>query len=589
MSDPQTRAPASALRSPARLMMWLAGQYKKTLIGSILLGIAWVLCQVLWPILLGGAVDAISTGFDAHLVGPLLVLAVLVISQSTAGTLNYRLSYLTYLRSTIRLGRMVGRHITEVGGAVLDTTTSGEVVVGATADAAKVGKVFDLAPRLVGSVLAWLAVAAIMSASSIELGLVALVSVPVASGVLALLIRPLEARQGAQRGKLGALTALGGDAAVGLRVLRGIGGEAEFVARYRSRSQEVRRAGTHLATVQAWLSSAQVLLPGLVVALVVTYGAGLVLNDQWSAGELVTVYGFSAFLALPVATGVEAIATITGANVSARRILNILSIRPLVTEPAAPAAAPPPDATLTDVASGVMVRPGLLTVIVSPDPNAAADIARRLGRYDDRGASEHPVLWGSTPLTDLAVSEVRNRIVVAEPVAHLFTGRLIDGVDPLGVDDGSDDARVDRVTAAVTASAAEDVVSSRREALFEIVGERGRAFSGGERQRLSLARALLSDAEVLVLIEPTSAVDARTEQLIAERLTNYRRGRTTVVVSASPLITGHADEVALLQEGRVVAQRSPDALRSASDFEGELYRAIVHRGEPEEQHAATDR
>ena len=83
--------------------------------------------------------------------------------------------------------------------------------------------------------------------------------------------------------------------------------------------------------------------------------------------------------------------------------------------------------------------------------------------------------------------------------------------------------------------------------------ERGRSLSGGQRQRLVLARALLAEAEILILVEPTSAVDAHTEARIAQRLHEARRGRTTVVMTGSPLVLDQADRVVLIVDGRVAA------------------------------------
>ena len=110
-----------------------------------------------------------------------------------------------------------------------------------------------------------------------------------------------------------------------------------------------------------------------------------------------------------------------------------------------------------------------------------------------------------------------------------------------------------------------------------VVAERGRTFSGGQRQRLVLARALAADPEILVLVEPTSAVDAHTEARIAARLRDHRAGRTTVVVSSSPLVLGAVDEVVFLSDGRVAAVGTyGDLLGSRPDF-----RAVVTReGQP---------
>jgi ABC-type bacteriocin/lantibiotic exporter with double-glycine peptidase domain len=128
--------------------------------------------------------------------------------------------------------------------------------------------------------------------------------------------------------------------------------------------------------------------------------------------------------------------------------------------------------------------------------------------------------------------------------------------------------------AAVWVTSASDALDALEHGMDGELEERGRALSGGQRQRVALARALLRDPEVLVLIEPTSAVDAHTEARIAERLVAHRAGRTTVLVTASPLLLDRADTVVLVEDGRVTATGSHhDLLRSHPG-----YRDVVLRG-----------
>jgi ABC-type multidrug transport system fused ATPase/permease subunit len=131
------------------------------------------------------------------------------------------------------------------------------------------------------------------------------------------------------------------------------------------------------------------------------------------------------------------------------------------------------------------------------------------------------------------------------------------------------------VWAAIDTASAADVLEALPDGLATEVAERGRTFSGGQRQRLVLARALVADPEILVLVEPTSAVDAHTEARIADRLAAARRGRATVVCTTSPLVLDRADTVALVAGGRVVAEGSH---RDLLDTEPR-YRTVVARGE----------
>jgi ABC-type multidrug transport system fused ATPase/permease subunit len=211
------------------------------------------------------------------------------------------------------------------------------------------------------------------------------------------------------------------------------------------------------------------------------------------------------------------------------------------------------------------VRAGLMTAVVSEAPDDSAAVADRLGRF-----AEGPALLGGVSLSDMEREFVRRAIVVSDANATLFSGVLRDELDIHG------DASDDDIMAAIATASADDVLEALEDGLHTQVEERGRTFSGGQRQRLVLTRALVAESDILVLVEPTSAVDAHTEARIAERLRNHRVGRTTVITTASPLLLDHVDEVALLEGGAIVAVGSHRDL-----MDDPRYRRIVARGEDE--------
>jgi ABC-type multidrug transport system fused ATPase/permease subunit len=128
---------------------------------------------------------------------------------------------------------------------------------------------------------------------------------------------------------------------------------------------------------------------------------------------------------------------------------------------------------------------------------------------------------------------------------------------------------------ALEASSALDILDALEEGLDTLVEERGRSFSGGQRQRLSLARALLTETELLILVEPTSAVNTHTEGRIAARLADVRRGRMTLIATTSPLVLEKMDHIYVVVDGRVVHQGTHQALLAQSP----AYRQIVLREE----------
>lgn len=423
--------------------------------------------------------------------------------------------------------------------------------------------------RFAGAVVSYVVVALILLDASTPLGLVVLIGVPLLVAGLTFIVRPLQARQLAQREESGKLIGLGADTVAGLRVLRGIGGEHTFLRRYAAQSQSVRTVGNRVAGYQAALDAAQVLLPGVFVLVVVWLGARFAVEGQITPGQLVAFYGYTAFLVIPLRTATEMVDRATRAHIGARKVIRILTVEPDQAEPQGPGLPqhlPTEPARLVDPDSGVAIDPGQLTVVVSARPEDSAALADRLGRF---GARPTDVRLNGTRVADAPLAELRERIVVSETDPRLFTGTLRDELDPWG---RHDDATI---LEAIGVASAHDVLEALPGGLDNEVEERGRAFSGGQRQRLALTRALLSDAEILVLVEPTSAVDAHTEARIAARLGAARTGRTTVVMTASPLILDRADHVIFLEGGHAVASGSHRDLMAHHP----AYRRTVMRGE----------
>jgi ABC-type multidrug transport system fused ATPase/permease subunit len=553
-------------RSPVRLLLWVGRHQLTTLVAGVAFGVFWMLAQALTPFAIGRAIqEGIVDEDNRALAFWTAIILGLGLTQAVAGVMRHRYAVLNWLQASFRLAQVVSHHSARSGAAVRGQLSTGEVVATVSNDAMRAGGAFDITARLSGAVVAYIVVAFILLSSSVVLGLVVLLGVPVLVLLLGTVIKPLQERQREQREEVGRLTALGADTAGGLRVLRGIGGEQAFFDRYRARSQEVRHAGVRVALPQSTLDAAQVFIPGLFVVFVTWLGARFAVSGQIGVGELVAFYGYAAFLVIPLRTAAEAVDKVTRAYVGARQMLHVLNVEPDVVEPASPAPEPPLGSSLADRRSGLVVEPGLVTCLVSARPAETAAIADRLGRFgDDEG-----VVLGDAPLADLPLSAVRRRIVVSEADPVLFSGTLRSELDPWG---RAGDASI---LGAISVANAEDVLEALPEGLDASVDERGRSFSGGQRQRLILARALLADPEVLVLVEPTSAVDAHTEARIARRLREARAGRTTVIVTTSPLVLDQADRVMLVEGGRVVAEGTHrELLHDRAD-----YRDTVTRGE----------
>ena len=271
---------------------------------------------------------------------------------------------------------------------------------------------------------------------------------------------------------------------------------------------------------------------------------------------------------IPLRTAAEAVDKITRAFVGAGRMLDVLTVERDVAEPEPRPPSLPPGVPLHDARSGLVVEPGLLTCLVSADPDEAAAIADRLGRFgDDDGVVLGDVGSPTCRRTPCGADRgQRGRSPCSSPGSCARSSTL-------GPRRGDDE-----ILAAVSVANAEDVLDALPGgASTPRVDERGRSFSGGQRQRLVLARALLSDAEMLVLVEPTSAVDAHTEARIARRLREARRQDDG----------GRDDEPARARPGRPrrassrTAASSPRAATASCCARTPGYRDTVTRGEDE--------
>ncbi|WP_328548498.1 ABC transporter ATP-binding protein [Streptomyces platensis] len=528
------------IRSATRFLLWLAGRIAWSLTAAALCGVLWIGSQALMPVVIREAIDDGLVPGDMNAVlawsGVLLGLGIV---SSVSGTVRRRLNVHNALSAGFRTVQLVVGHANALGAGLESRVDEGELVSVGSSDMNTIGQAFDIVGRAAGALVSVVLVAAVLLGQSPALGTMLIVAVPAIVLTMGYTLRPLHRRQSAYRDLQGGLTSRLTNVVAGLRVLRGVGGETSFARSYRERSQRVRDAGSRVAGAEAVIRGAQVLLPGLLVGSVTWIGAHAALNGSVSPGELVAFYAYAAFLVEPLGIFTETADRFARAHVAARRAIAVLRLHPTSGPDPAPRPMAPFARELTDETSGVTVTPGTFHAVVAPHAEGTR-LADRLGGYTDA-----PVHYDGLPLTGLAPEEVRRRILVVDNRPRFFRGPLRAGLDPHSA---ATDAAI---TAALRVAAAEDIAEALPDGLDTEITADGRHFSGGQRQRLVLARALLVDPDILIVVDPTSAVDAHTEDVIAQRLRAARAGRTTVLISASPLLLDHADQVSFLPDGRV--------------------------------------
>ena len=578
--------------------------------------------QAIVPAFLGQALDAgIENGLNGRVWGIGALLLVLFVVYAVGDTMLSYFGVTAWMRTAFDVDRLVGRQISATGKDLSRQVSTGEVATIIASDADYLGKLIEHLPALLGAAASFLVVAVLMLRTSVSLGLIVILGMPLVAAIVTLVIRPLQKRQAVQREAQSAVTTITTDTVAGLRILRGIGGEDVFARRYRDASQELRRRGVEVASSQATLMTLQVLLPGLFAAIVVWVAARMAVAGSLTPGGLITFYGYTAYLSWPLWVFTSSVQDYTRAVVGARRLSRLLEVAPAAGSLVErlnldPAAAHPVSGDLVDTGSGLRLKEGRMTALVCPDPQVSADLATRLGRFTDAGPT---VTLAGRPLTTMPLEQVRASVVVSGATAQLFTGTLREALDvrggpdpqPAGLEDlvraeterttGADvDQQVrpqereapgdDRLIEAIGIADAGDVLTSLSEGLAGMITEKGRSLSGGQRQRVALARALLTEAPTLVLIEPTSALDSHTEARVAAQVHRARAGRTTVVVTASPLVLEACDEVVLLDSSGTELLRSTHrelmALARDGHAQAADYRAVVSRAMGEDEEAS---
>ncbi|MYT73707.1 MULTISPECIES: ABC transporter ATP-binding protein [unclassified Streptomyces] len=551
------------LRGPLRYLWWLMARQRGRVAAGALLGSAWMVALTLPPYVLSRTIDeGLLTGDSGALYGWCGVLLGVGAVTAWLAIMRHRTMTRVRLDATFRTTRLLTRHATVLGAVLPRRVAAGEAVALGVGDVARISQTLTMAGPGVGAVVAYVVVAVLLLSISGLLAAVILLGVPLLACCLGPLLTRLQGAESGYREQQGVLAARLADLVGGLGVLGGLGGKDVYARRLRRDTVLLRDEGYRVARVSSWIQALAVGLPALFLACVTWLGARMAARGEISVGQLVAVYGYVAMLVIPVEFFIEGGYDLGRGLVATRRVLRFLTLAPQSPEHRSPVVGPPVGAPLHDPVSGVRVAPGRLTVLATARPGDAAAVVDRLGRFAPSTAT-----WGGVPLDTIEAAEVRRRVLVADAEADLFSGTVRESVAGRHTPDD------DTVTRALHAAAADDVIAGLPGGADAELFAQGRNLSGGQRQRIRLARALLADPEVLLAVEPTSALDAHTEARVAERLRSARQGRTTLVTGTSPLLLDRADMVCFLVDGTVRAV-GPHRELLARDAE---YRALVAR------------
>lgn len=584
-----TRSWSSAQRSrprptdfagPWHYLFWLISCQRGRVARAMFFGSAWMLGLTIPPYALRMAIDhGLQPGRADTLA--LWVGVLLVVAGLTAWLAIMRHRTLTWVRmdAAFRTITLVSDQAMALGHTLGRRSTAGEVAAIGLTDSWIIGRSLTATGPGVGAVLTYVVTAILLLQVSPALAVVILVGVLVLCVLVGPTLSGLRRALLPYREQQAVLTERSLDLAGGLSVLNSLGGKDLFRDHFRRQSQTVRALGYRVGAVASVIEAMTIALPTVYLAVVVWLAARLAAQGLITLGELVAVFGYAAVLIVPVTFFIEGASDFGHAMVPARRVIAFLALRPDDRADDRLESVPSGPAPLHDQVSGVHVGVGSFTAVVTSRQADARDVVDRLAGLEPGG------LWDDRDFTGVPTALVRERLLVADDDATLFAGTLADGVaGSLILRDTSPEREASvqtavptAVTTAVHTASADDVVDGFDQGYAGLLESGGANLSGGQRQRLRLARALVADPEVLLLVDPTSALDAHTEAVVAQRLRRARRGRTTVVTTTSPLVLEHSDAVHLLVDGRITASGTHRELLADPS-----YRALVLRGDATE-------
>jgi putative ABC transport system ATP-binding protein len=425
---------------------------------------------------------------------------------------------------------------------------------------------------------------------NVPLGLGVVLGTPLVLVVLQLSAPLITRRIQHQQETAGQAASVATDLVAGLRPLRGVGAQDAAAQRYRDVSRRSLRATLRAARTQRGFEGISTTIGNLLAAGIAIAAGWLALEGAISVGQFVTVIGLAQFLVEPLVQLTVVPSWVAEARASANRVAQVLSAPPLVPEGERTLDAPPYGLDIVDLRYGsidgldLSVSPGELVGVVAPQTADAEALVTVLSGQVSPEDYRGTIAVGGTELSSVEHRAARAALLVEPHNTDIFTGTVGSNI----VVGDADDAFLDSV---LRASAADDVVDAHTGGLHTEVSERGASLSGGQRQRVALARALFARPPVLVLHDPTTAVDSVTELAVARGLAALRHGSqrhgsqrhgsqrhgpghtfTTVLVTCSPILLATVDRVVVIDGGGIRATGTHDEL---VDRDGEYRKAVL--------------
>ncbi|WP_405638782.1 ABC transporter transmembrane domain-containing protein [Streptomyces uncialis] len=526
--------------------------------GALLL-VVFNAASMLLPVAVGRFVDTVITpaaaGAGADGIGPALAgWSAVFVALYAAIHLGYRfggrLGWFGVQRAQYELSQAVLGRVLDERGMAGTVRAPGVLLSLATADVHRTCLALYVTVYPPGEAVGLVVAAGVLFWVHPALGVGVIVALPVVLLLMHAAARTLRRRSGAEQAGLADAAAAAADLVAGYRVIRGLHAQDTAAARYRGVSRAALRATLAARAARAGFDAVSAATAHVFAAVVVIAAAVPAFEGRISPGQLVTVAGVAVTLIGPLDSLVGALGSFWAVSqASAARVLDLTATPP---HPAAAGTAVPAGHHTgralgferLGLADGVtldaVVPVGGFVVLELPQSAQAA----LSGFLTLRAVpSSGRVTFAGRAVHEYRPALLRERLLVAPRAPGVLAGTVLDNVRATGAAPAA--AGTARTALAVAGFDAAELPDG----YDTVLGDGGRELSGGQRQRIALARSVAADPEVLVLIEPTTSVDAVTEHRVATRLREHRAGRTTLVLTAAPAFRAVADPVVMTDEG----------------------------------------